>query len=961
MKKQRILSSLLAVAMTFSLLPSTVGAASGAKVFSDVSKDSWYYKYVDHVAEEGYFGGTSATTFSPDMTMDRAQFAVVLAAVEGVEVDNNVAPFADVPAGTWYSGAVAWAAENGIVAGGDNNKYYPTTPINREQMAVIMNAYINWHNNEQGTEHNENVSVDGFADAKDISSWAVAAVDACRTYGLIAGSDDGNFYPKASATRAQVATVIYNLSFFMLGGGGGGGKDYIYNAINDTLVDISEVLVTTTGLMYDKDTKEVSFGYNIYNDRTNLGGAMITTSGADDRDDGIILKADNKIVKDGDIKTRPQKVTLTVDIGEDTLYSIANYAWDTASAVVYGTMTPNEAKEALKNDSAEIRKQVKGFISDFENATGINLSIEQREEMVESAIAYAKDFGGKVIENFTDDNGKYYTGDITVSVGENEAAKTVINVGETASFSGDKSDAVVALASAIARALHGDLAAKCPDWTPVTDLSIEAVVNVTFSGNTVSGYKTATDKKPYAYPITLALEFNSAEVGSHVHYGYFDGQDNVKLIIPYGAQQKYNTEAAKFVNYVLESEEFTQYVNNKFGVDTDALVNEAVAGLMNSTTGPVYDLKGAVTTLGGDASIVDTAMTRWKNVNYSNLLLFVAQGDGSFNNSNLYTLVGSIADLSAAAVVDKLDEQLGDATIPELREEIAEFEDMIADLEDYLNGRVGSMLTPDQKADVEDQINEYKSLMADAQEALDNLELVMDSTPDTLIANLEELNAGINNAELASVLNKVKALPDGIEAYVCAAICESLNGNDYVDAAYADMTEDVDDMISSEAADARQDYIDDAEAAGDTATLEAIEYAQDIADKLMPLTKFDTLVDHDMSDVIELLEIDMVESKLNALVAQLGDESTVNQVANLIDNLPDDAVVTLAGITVDKADLAEAIETDDVCAYLISILAQNRNLAVSDFFNGEDLTVTAKGRTHTIGLYIHIADGPTVG
>ena len=76
--KKRIMSLLLAMVMTVSLLPSAVMAADVEK-FSDVSKDAWYYKYVDFVADEGYFVGTSDTTFSPEMTMTRAMFVVVMA------------------------------------------------------------------------------------------------------------------------------------------------------------------------------------------------------------------------------------------------------------------------------------------------------------------------------------------------------------------------------------------------------------------------------------------------------------------------------------------------------------------------------------------------------------------------------------------------------------------------------------------------------------------------------------------------------------------------------------------------------------------------------------------------------------------------------------------------------------------------------------------------------------------
>ena len=87
MRKKRILSLLMTLVLVTSLLPHA--AAVSASRFTDVSEDSWYYEYVDFVTEKGYFAGTSATTFSPDLTMTRAMFVTVLARVDDAEIDNS--------------------------------------------------------------------------------------------------------------------------------------------------------------------------------------------------------------------------------------------------------------------------------------------------------------------------------------------------------------------------------------------------------------------------------------------------------------------------------------------------------------------------------------------------------------------------------------------------------------------------------------------------------------------------------------------------------------------------------------------------------------------------------------------------------------------------------------------------------------------------------------------------------
>lgn len=918
MKKQRILSSLLAVAMTFSLLPSTVGAASGAKVFSDVSKDSWYYKYVDHVAEEGYFGGTSATTFSPDMTMDRAQFAVVLAAVEGVEVDNNVAPFADVPAGTWYSGAVAWAAENGIVAGGDNNKYYPTTPINREQMAVIMNAYINWHNNEQGTEHNENVSVDGFADAKDISSWAVAAVDACRTYGLIAGSDDGNFYPKASATRAQVATVIYNLSFFMLGGGGGGGgKDYIYDAINAALKDISGDLKDNGfELGYGKVGKDefVALSYGLdYNDR-EWAYAQITLPGGSTKKDGAFIKATKTLDENG---ARPQDVYIHADLADDTLYTIAKTALNYATGLLYGDLEVDDVTGAVRANYDDIKACVMGFVEKFEEITGVNVSIEQRDQMIADTVEYIKAYGGSLSKNFRDDNGVYYTGDVTI---EANGATAVINVGTSASFSGDKVEKAIELAEAIARDLHGSLAEKYTgaEWTPVEDVTIGTTINVTFADNAVEGnkYANATAKKPHKYPINVTLNFVSEEIGKLVSYRYNNGRDEIMLTVSEANQARYEKYADKAVNKIIDT-----------FLDDPALAGEIDA--VKESVANVEQVKAMIDALGtlyGDAAAAsDFVMNQivvWFNANQAAVIKYVSGSAAlELNNTAIYAIVYEIANEATDYAVVVMDEEMDDL-LESLREqayqsayEAAVNTGIAADrAEQMANAAVDAAMPT-----IQEQINLYVQ------------EMTMDDAKGILV---DQMGDAIND------------VPAELLEFVLASVVEEINGSVNARDYRIDAEDKIDDLINPVVVTKAQPIAD------------AYADELELVNKVLSLTDFDTVMTTPVESVINLLKKPDVEAKIDEFVAQLGEESLFNRLTNLVNKLPEGASVSLANITIDRDTLAYAVEQGHICDAVIAILEQAPALKLADFEYGLPLTVTYGGREHTMGLYIYAGPDP---
>lgn len=231
--KKKLMSLMLTVVMLCSMLVGTAGAVD-IESFSDVQSSDWFYQYVDFVTSNEYFVGTSDTTFEPNLTMTRAMFVVVMARMDGAEVNNDVSSFSDVPVGTWYTGAVTWATENDLVLGVGNNQFDPNGAITREQMCVLMDRFVDYYGEKTGQTHETVEESEEFPDADQISEYAVEAVNNCHQYGLITGFEDGTLRPKEHSTRAQVAAVIYRLSWFVdqggtdqpggtTGGGGGGG------------------------------------------------------------------------------------------------------------------------------------------------------------------------------------------------------------------------------------------------------------------------------------------------------------------------------------------------------------------------------------------------------------------------------------------------------------------------------------------------------------------------------------------------------------------------------------------------------------------------------------------------------------------------------------------------------------------------------------------------------------------
>ena len=214
--KQRIVSLLLVVCMVVSLLPASALAANGAaddtaaktgrtaEQFTDVASDSWYAAAVRYVCANGFFNGTSATTFEPEGNMTRAMFVTVLGRMAGVDpADHPGTDFTDVQEGLWYAPYVKWAAQYGITTGTGGGKFSPDALITREQMAVFFVRYFEIFGVRFKTEPSVTTQP---ADLERVSDWARDAVLRLWALGLLNG-DGVNFNPGDNAARCQTAAL----------------------------------------------------------------------------------------------------------------------------------------------------------------------------------------------------------------------------------------------------------------------------------------------------------------------------------------------------------------------------------------------------------------------------------------------------------------------------------------------------------------------------------------------------------------------------------------------------------------------------------------------------------------------------------------------------------------------------------------------------------------------------------
>jgi hypothetical protein len=185
----------------------TVKVVDNTPSFTDISNTTevWYNDAVNFVGARNIMNGTDSSSFQPNAELSRGMIAQMLYNLEGQPESSTDKSFGDVD-GQWYSDAVLWAAEMGVVSGYNNGDFGANDNMTREQMATILYRY----SSNKGYDMTVSSDMSDFSDAGETSSWAQDAVAWAVSIGLMSGKGDGSIDPQGTASRAEVATVFMN-------------------------------------------------------------------------------------------------------------------------------------------------------------------------------------------------------------------------------------------------------------------------------------------------------------------------------------------------------------------------------------------------------------------------------------------------------------------------------------------------------------------------------------------------------------------------------------------------------------------------------------------------------------------------------------------------------------------------------------------------------------------------------
>ena len=223
MKTKRILALFLAVVTCLSLAVSA--SAASISDFKDVDTKAWYAEAVSAAVDNGLLYGKSRTQLDPNGLLTRAEMAAITNRSFGCYKAADISAYKDVAKGKWYYKDVALAVQMGTYNGVSSTSMQPDRAITRQEaIAVVARAL------QLNLDDYAKTDLSKFADAKEVSAWALPYMKAMVAAGYVHGRTQG-LVPQANITRAEFAQLYFNIIQSYITKSGSYTKDYKGNLL----------------------------------------------------------------------------------------------------------------------------------------------------------------------------------------------------------------------------------------------------------------------------------------------------------------------------------------------------------------------------------------------------------------------------------------------------------------------------------------------------------------------------------------------------------------------------------------------------------------------------------------------------------------------------------------------------------------------------------------------------------
>ncbi|WKA57845.1 S8 family serine peptidase [Planococcus shenhongbingii] len=173
--------------------------SSKAALFPDLVPDIWYTSAIQKIFDQNITNGFSDGTFRPNSSITRGEAVTMIGRALNLNKNNINHKFTDVPKNSYAAGYINSAVELGYVKGITATNFSPDAPINRGDMAVLIQRIYNL----KSTQNTQ------FSDVPS-SKYYYDAVQAVFENNIVKGYPNGTFRPENPITRAENAQILSN-------------------------------------------------------------------------------------------------------------------------------------------------------------------------------------------------------------------------------------------------------------------------------------------------------------------------------------------------------------------------------------------------------------------------------------------------------------------------------------------------------------------------------------------------------------------------------------------------------------------------------------------------------------------------------------------------------------------------------------------------------------------------------
>lgn len=175
------------------------------KTFEDLNQARWAKLKIESLASKGYINGYPGGLFHTESYITRAEVAALVTRIMGIEGNAANLKFKDVSSDEWFVNDVAAVFDNGIMVGISIDEFNPNGNITQQEVMVLLSRILK----EKGYKDVVYEMLDVPYDDIQIADWAKCEIGIAIKNNLYNDMPLGRFVPNKSATRSEVANMLY--------------------------------------------------------------------------------------------------------------------------------------------------------------------------------------------------------------------------------------------------------------------------------------------------------------------------------------------------------------------------------------------------------------------------------------------------------------------------------------------------------------------------------------------------------------------------------------------------------------------------------------------------------------------------------------------------------------------------------------------------------------------------------